>query len=381
MVGTLELETSGSHYALPYGISTPTHGRGVVAAPTGVALGGVAHSSQFAEDEVCSKATQHRQQDPSNLPSSPITKATHDAKNPSSLPIKTTQYNLDASSPPSLPITKATQHHQHASNPSSLPITKATQHHRYASNLASSPVTKATQDTTKELIANKPLHTFIQSSQSTNQSSAEPSGLSGQERAEEYKEEGKVVLSTDELSRWIGDRQRHGLVLEELRLLIPIVCASTSVPTVLLEVLPRATLSSRSLRVRATLTIPARCSKHKWLVQYADSALRLTCSVTRDQENAVICTKSAEETISSPSEVSQEDHVTVVGVDILEHHEVLYASAKCFALHIVVAVVIHGFHDDQTASAYRMVDIDGDKEGIEIVRTAKSAQQLPDSAH
>lgn len=190
-------------------------------------------------------------------------------------------------------------------------------------------------------------------------------------KGESYVARHDFRLNTEVLSSWIGDRIKIGQVFATAKLRLLVKCTSRTVPTVTVDVLPRDSLSSRVLTVRASLLIPTRCSRHKWLVHYTDSVLRLTCSINREREGAAIKTVTAEEKIAASPNAPLTDHVTSLTMEVINHDQVLYEEVDHFVLHLQAYLVVHGFRSDASASDYMMVDLE-DPESTEIVKAEES---------
>jgi hypothetical protein len=191
--------------------------------------------------------------------------------------------------------------------------------------------------------------------------------ISPHQQGNSYLVEGFLQLDTQDLSSWIGDRSRIGMVFHGTKLSIPVKCTSKITPVVTVEVIPRASLPSRMLTVQVSLLIPTKCSRHKWLVQYADSAFHFTCSVNRERQNPPIATVTGKKRIASLSGSSLADHETSLALEVMSHDQVLYDKAGFFTLHLRAEVVVYGYHDDASASAYKVVDLE-DLDAAEIVR-------------
>lgn len=170
----------------------------------------------------------------------------------------------------------------------------------------------------------------------------------------------------------IGGRTEIGRVFNTTKLDVPIKCTSKAVPTVTVEVLPRASQQSRVLLiVHASLLVPSKCSKHKWLVQCADSVLRLTCSLKREGQDAAIRTVRAEERITSSPGAALADHVTSLTVEVNSHDQLRYDRAEFFTLHVQAEVVVYGsWSATRQPGEYKMVELE--EEALEIVKVGSA---------
>lgn len=175
-----------------------------------------------------------------------------------------------------------------------------------------------------------------------------------------YKTEDAIRLDTQQLSMLICDRENIGTELTELKLIIPIKCTQKSMaPTITIKVVPRRVFSSECVSVVATLTIPSRCSRRRWLINYTHSVIRLSTDVFKEGQNTPIATATAEERIVPISEQSCEDHSTHLILDsILQHNLVMYDKASFFTLRLVAELVVYGFHGDESASNFKLEEQD-----------------------
>lgn len=207
-----------------------------------------------------------------------------------------------------------------------------------------------------------------------NLSSSLTSSLS-QGRSVTYRVQDCVRLDASDLSLKIGDRKYVGVEIAEFSLSLPIKCSNQ--PTLNVKVVPRPQFHSKWLAVMATLHVPSKCSRHKWLGLYSSSLIRVSTAVYKEGQNASVSQDSACEPIVCTSELSCDSHMTHLSLQqVLEHEQVVYDKASHFTLQVTAELEVLGFRVDESASQYRAEELEGEGQYVTIDKIQETNQSV-----
>jgi len=158
-----------------------------------------------------------------------------------------------------------------------------------------------------------------------------------------------------DISPLISDREKIGRIFTECLLVFNYKC--TDPPRLAIEVVIRKEVPAEGVSVKATMIIPARCSRKKWLINWARSLIRLSVDVTKEGQNDPINVASTEKKIVSVAESFSGDHHTQLELeDVLAHRTVLYDKASYFVLHFKGELMVRGYAGDESVAALEMVE-------------------------